>query len=578
MKVVVLAGNTSTKLLPLSEQRPKALLPIANEPLAFHLVKLLKRSGFKDIIFCLSEDSKQVMNELGTGAEWGVNLSYSVEHQPCGTAGALAPLHDTLKGEPFVVMGCNVLFDGDLRKFVNHHRKSGAAASIMVSSVSPDEAAANHESVEFADDGTIKQITRDNGAVQNDSLFPVGIYCFQPEIFEAFKQGESFLDIKEQLIPRLAAAGKKIASYELSGAWHYLYTIDDYVRLNEEVLEGRLSTFAAHEPMAPDVWLGENVKLGRNVNFIAPVVIGDNTVIEDDVQLVGPLSIGSNCTIGKKSIIRDSVVWDDCKIAAHCQISNSVMASKSQLGQWRAVRDTVIVERQLQPATANLLSRKFHITTIAASKPAALPTLHKRQLFAAAKRGFDIVFSLLLLLLLLPVIAVVALAIKLDSRGPVFFRQRRCGLYGKEFLMFKFRSMVQDADKKQGQLQHLNQADGPVFKIENDPRMTRVGRFIRKLSLDEIPQLLNIVTGDMSFVGPRPLAMRELRLSPSWSELRMQVKPGLTGLWQVSGRSSSGFNGWVEMDTFYARHQSLALDFKILAKTPMNVLMGSGAC
>lgn len=182
-----------------------------------------------------------------------------------------------------------------------------------------------------------------------------------------------------------------------------------------------------------------------------------------------------------------------------------------------------------------------------------------------------------MLVLFLPVMGAIAIAIKADSPGPVFFRQRRCGLRGREFFMFKFRSMVQDAAQRQHELKHLNQVDGPIFKIENDPRMTHVGKMLRKYSLDEIPQLFNILRGEMSVVGPRPLARKELKFEPSWSETRLQVKPGLTGLWQVSGRSDTSFRDWVALDKHYAMHQSLMMDLKILFKTPFNVLLGAGA-
>jgi lipopolysaccharide/colanic/teichoic acid biosynthesis glycosyltransferase len=236
------------------------------------------------------------------------------------------------------------------------------------------------------------------------------------------------------------------------------------------------------------------------------------------------------------------------------------------------------VKEQLQPATVNLLEKRYNITTIASSAPAlALPGQRRRQLFNFSKRSIDLLFALILIVLLAPVILVIAAAIKLDTPGPVFFRQRRCGLGGHEFFMFKFRSMVADAAQRQDQLQHLNQVDGPIFKIENDPRLTRAGKILRKFSLDEIPQLFNILKGEMSFVGPRPLARQELKYEPAWSEARLQVKPGLTGLWQVSGRSDTSFRDWVAMDKYYAMHQSLALDLKILFKTPFNVLLGSGA-
>ncbi len=165
------------------------------------------------------------------------------------------------------------------------------------------------------------------------------------------------------------------------------------------------------------------------------------------------------------------------------------------------------------------------------------------------------------------VITAVSLAILWDTGRPVLFRQRRCGKNGKEFVMLKFRSMRVDADQIRAKISHLNECDGPVFKINNDPRFTRVGRILRKYSLDELPQFCNVLRGDMSVVGPRPLADSELRTCPSWREARLRVKPGLTGLWQVSSREKTEFRDWIQHDLRYVREQSLTLDMTIVLKT-----------
>jgi lipopolysaccharide/colanic/teichoic acid biosynthesis glycosyltransferase len=255
-----------------------------------------------------------------------------------------------------------------------------------------------------------------------------------------------------------------------------------------------------------------------------------------------------------------------------------VVTRDSSIGPRQHIQRAVVVKEQVQPAAVNLLEKNYNITTIASSMPhPALTGQRRRRFYEISKRSLDIFFAVILLVPFLPLIGFIAAAIKWDSPGPVFFRQRRCGLRGREFFMFKFRSMVQDAAQRQDQLKHLNQVDGPIFKIENDPRLTRVGKILRKLSLDEIPQLFNILRGEMSFVGPRPLARKELKFDPAWSETRLQVKPGLTGLWQISGRSDASFRDWVALDKYYAMHQSLLLDLKILFKTPFNVLLGAGA-
>jgi exopolysaccharide biosynthesis polyprenyl glycosylphosphotransferase len=194
------------------------------------------------------------------------------------------------------------------------------------------------------------------------------------------------------------------------------------------------------------------------------------------------------------------------------------------------------------------------------------------------KRLFDLVLSVLVVPFLLPVIAVIALAIKLDSRGPVFFTQERVGLNKRRLRMLKFRSMFVGSEELMAQIEHLNEATGPIFKIKDDPRVTRVGRFIRKTSLDELPQIFNVIRGDMSFVGPRPMSVRDVDLfDRGIQRKRFSVKPGITCIWQISGRSNLPFEKWLELDLQYIENWSLGLDFMILLKTIPVVLRGTGA-
>jgi exopolysaccharide biosynthesis polyprenyl glycosylphosphotransferase len=199
------------------------------------------------------------------------------------------------------------------------------------------------------------------------------------------------------------------------------------------------------------------------------------------------------------------------------------------------------------------------------------------SLLLAVKRLIDVTVSGLALALLSPIGLLIALAIKIDSRGPVFFVQERVGLGGRRFQFFKFRTMVPDAEERQAALENLNEATGPVFKIRKDPRITRVGRILRQFSLDEIPQFINVLRGDMSLVGPRPLPVRDvLRIDRRAHKRRFSVRPGITCLWQVFGREPS-FEEWIRTDMEYIDNWSLRLDFEILAKTIPAVLTGRGA-
>jgi exopolysaccharide biosynthesis polyprenyl glycosylphosphotransferase len=192
------------------------------------------------------------------------------------------------------------------------------------------------------------------------------------------------------------------------------------------------------------------------------------------------------------------------------------------------------------------------------------------------KRMIDVAVSLTGLIILLPFFIIIMFLIKEASRGPAFFKQQRVGYNGRLFNCFKFRTMVADAELLKDDLMKYNEMDGPVFKIKADPRITKIGQFLRKTSIDELPQLLNVLLGDMSLVGPRPPIPEEVQHYDLPSLRRLRMKPGITGIWQVSGRNSVSFEKWMELDREYIDNWSLALDFKILLKTIPAVLKGSG--
>jgi exopolysaccharide biosynthesis polyprenyl glycosylphosphotransferase len=197
------------------------------------------------------------------------------------------------------------------------------------------------------------------------------------------------------------------------------------------------------------------------------------------------------------------------------------------------------------------------------------------SIYLFAKRISDVVGSIFGLVLLSIVFLSVAILIKIeDPKGPIFFTQKRIGLNGKEFKMYKFRSMVSDAEEKLKELLKYNEVSGAMFKMKDDPRITRVGKFIRKTSIDELPQLFNVLKGEMSLVGPRPPLPREVELYSNYDKQRLLVTPGCTGLWQVSGRNSVGFQEMVELDLQYIEKRTFLFDVKIIIKTVL-VLFGS---
>ena len=196
---------------------------------------------------------------------------------------------------------------------------------------------------------------------------------------------------------------------------------------------------------------------------------------------------------------------------------------------------------------------------------------------SALKRLADIVLSILALIALSPLMLLIGIAVKCTSKGPVFFRQQRAGLGGVPFTFLKFRTMQVDADTKKSELQQFNERTGPVFKMKDDPRVTRLGSFLRQWSLDELPQFINVLKGDMSLVGPRPPTMDEVEKYESWHNYRLEVKPGITCIWQVYARDEKCFENWVRLDIKYKREQSFLLDMKLLLMTIPAVLSRKGA-
>ncbi|MGH7326725.1 MAG: sugar transferase [Polyangiaceae bacterium] len=204
-------------------------------------------------------------------------------------------------------------------------------------------------------------------------------------------------------------------------------------------------------------------------------------------------------------------------------------------------------------------------------------TVKVKRVERMCKRAFDILASIGALVVLSPFLLLTAIAVEATSKGPVFFKQERVGLHGRKFNMLKFRSMVADAEALKARLLAENERSGPVFKMKRDPRVTRVGRFIRKYSIDELPQLVNVLRGDMSLVGPRPPLPSEVAKYEGWQFRRLSVRPGLTCVWQVSGRDNISFEDWMLLDMRYIDHWSLMADFDLIRRTIPVVLLGRGA-
>lgn len=239
--------------------------------------------------------------------------------------------------------------------------------------------------------------------------------------------------------------------------------------------------------------------------------------------------------------------------------------------------ETLQVEFKIVPGMLELMASRVDVDAIGGIPLVAISEIGLKGFKAVVKRSTDIAFSSIFILLFSPILLAAAAAVKIDSKGPLIFAQKRVGKDGKLFYMYKFRSMVEGAEEMLSELEARSETEGHIFKIKEDPRMTRVGRFIRRFSIDELPQLFNVLKGDMSLVGPRPPLPKEVEKYSSWHMKRLRVAPGITGLWQVSGRSLLPFEDMVRLDIYYIENWSLWQDFKILCRTLPVVLTSSGA-
>jgi exopolysaccharide biosynthesis polyprenyl glycosylphosphotransferase len=235
------------------------------------------------------------------------------------------------------------------------------------------------------------------------------------------------------------------------------------------------------------------------------------------------------------------------------------------------------IRARIVPDLFQMTISRMHVEDIAGVPMIGIKEVSISGLNQVVKRSLDLVCAGLVLVVGAPLMAFIALSIKLESPGPVLFQQERVGRNGRRFTVYKFRSMIEGAEEQQAALQSLNEAEGPLFKIKDDPRMTYVGRWLRKLSLDELPQFYNVLRGEMSLIGPRPPLPAEVKQYQEWHKRRLEVAPGITGLSQISGRSELSFDETALLDIYYIENWSLALDTKIILQTIPKVIFGNGA-
>lgn len=321
------------------------------------------------------------------------------------------------------------------------------------------------------------------------------------------------------------------------------------------LITGKLQSIYYHRNFAD----GYNCTISADARVFGRVVFGDNTRIGDNAVVVGPTILGDNVRIESAAVVRASVIGPGLSVPKGSVVQHSVLigpGAQHKLLSGHSCIGNSINSRFTHFIRNGLANDNFR-------------TWPRLSYVRCLKQIADVTVSLAVLILFLPVFPLIALAIKLSSPGPVFFKDKRQGLHGKEFFCLKFRTMIPGADKIQEKLRFRNQADGPQFKFEDDPRVTVVGKFLRDTFIDEIPQFINILQGQMSVVGPRPSPACENSLCPAWRDARLSVRPGITGLWQVcrTRRPGHDFQEWIYYDTKYIRKLSLNLDLSICWRT-----------
>ncbi len=341
--------------------------------------------------------------------------------------------------------------------------------------------------------------------------------------------------------------------------------VGDLLTLNKRLVAAAVAGRDRHryQTQAPGVLAGPGCRIDPSARLIGPVVLQGGNVVEDEATVVGPVVVGPEATIGSRAVLTDAIIDRAAAVPADANICGRLIAGNGEESS------EIVTGQQPRESTAAYSGVDQQGEKPASGRGRSRSARRRRRVHLAAKRMLDVMLSLLGLILVSPVLILAAVLVKTTSKGPLFFIHQREGKGGKEFSCIKFRTMVPDAHLKQRELYSQNQVDGPQFKIDNDPRVTPIGAWLRRTNIDELPQLFNVLAGHMSLVGPRPSPFRENQICVPWRLARLSVRPGITGMWQIcrDRRNDGDFHQWIHYDLAYVRHFSLWLDIKILYHT-----------
>lgn len=326
------------------------------------------------------------------------------------------------------------------------------------------------------------------------------------------------------------------------------------------ILEATTGTGRGAQAATP-LFVGDHVVIHRSARIVGPVVLHEGVELEANTTILGPALLGAGVRVGHNAVVAQSIVAPGISVGS----------------DWVIRHRAVFADLPANPPALRDPSSGNYRPSLGPGPVDTAEQIEGRSRYPQLKHALDLTLSLLLLLVLSPVLMLIAILVRLDSKGSALYGHLREGQGGQVFRCWKFRTMVTGAAALERQLRDQSQVDGPQFKIERDPRVTRMGHLLRRTNLDELPQLLNVLRGQMSFVGPRPSPFRENQLCVPWREGRLSVRPGITGLWQVCrhDRDLGDFHQWIQYDLLYVRHQSFLVDLKILLSTAV-ALAGRG--
>ncbi len=566
VSAVILDVASRASLLPLSRHRAIHQFPVFGRPLLGCIIQALTAAGVDRVAFASGAPPPLDPSSWDSP---GMLVRLVRECSESGSAGVLRELDEWLEQRTCLVLTADVFVTAeDLGRLIQTHLERNAWITALVAG----ESQPGLEGARVDPDGRVLGFYGLHASRERrQQLKPLGVYAVSPAARRAIPES-GYYDLREQLVPALLQSQAEVFACLASLGAHRLNTLADYRALFRQAYTSielgslDLGRFLGptYKAVAPGVWSEGRESIADDVHIVGPVVLGRDCCLEPGAQLVGPVALEAGCTVHSGALVRDTIIWEGASVGRDARVVGCLLAPGVVVPP-KSYELFKVVPGEPHPADLpHYLAWEAPLTHV----PAPFGASTRRYLlYLASKRAMDLALAGFGLLACVPVWVVIALAIKLDSTGPVLYRQRRCGLGGREFQMLKFRTMRVGADAEQAMLATRNDVDGPVFKIQHDPRVTRVGKLLRKTSLDELPQLVNVLVGHMSLVGPRPLVMEEMRFPKRWRDARLTVKPGMTGLWQVEGRGGKAFHYWVSNDLAYVESRSLRLDLRILLHT-----------